>query len=495
MSKFKNAKALALGQGITFLASFLLLPYLSRALPIGDYGTYGQTILYIGIFKAIALLGLNKVIFIYLSKYDDKGIVYTNNLFIVFCLGLIIAIITNLSAPIISVLFENTKLILPIKIYSFIIPFETTFTCFSSILVHENKSKLLASIAVVSNLIKYLFLFVIIQYTINFNYIFWGLLAASSIQLMLVVLFSKISFLWKKISSSVWLPQIKLGVPLGLTSIIGTLYYITDGFIVSLVLSPEEYAILRNGAFQIPFISTLYSIIGIVLMKDISDFIQNNNYGEIINLKSRAIAIAVVLIFPITLYSIIFASYWIPFMFTSLYSGSIIVFMIYNIMTLFRITDYENIIVLSENGSRLPSIYIKSFLLNVLLSLPLTYFLGPSGSAFASILSFLYLIFALTSINLNILKARLSELINLNHVLKISLIIFTSAFTTILFFKIISTQYNLSFILPILVLLLLSFTYHILLKANFISDKDKHIVFKNIPIQPIKLFCIKQYCK
>lgn len=495
MNKFNNAKALALGQGITVLASFLMLPYLSRSLPKFEYGSYGQVIFYISVFNSIALIGLNKVIFIYLSKSIKKEITYTNNLFACLLMGSILTGICALSSPLISMSFKNPTIIIPVIIFSFTIPFETLFTCYSSILVNENKSSLLAFSSVVASLIKYSSLFLVIQYTDSFLLIFICMLLASIFQLLLVVVLSKITLEFDKISSEHWKNQIKMGIPLGLTSIIGTIYYVTDGFIVSSILSTEDYAVLRNGAFQIPFISTLYTIIGIVLMGDIGAYIQNQEKSKIVSLKARAISLAIIVIYPVTIFLIVFANHWIPYLFTSLYQGSVVIFMIYNIMTLFRITSYESIIVLSEKGALLPPIYIKSFLINVLLSVPLTYYMGPSGSAIATIVSFLYLIVCLTQLNLSYLKVPLSDLVNLKHLAQITIIVLIIALSPYVLGRLVNLNHFGPWLLPIIVFILLGLTYHILFKSNYVKRKDKISFFDVIPIPLVKQFCVDLYCK
>jgi len=319
-------------------------------------------------------------------------------------------------------------------------------------------------------------------------------LTASIFQFILIAGLAKLSLDFSKISVLNWKSQIKLGIPLGLSSIIGTLYYLTDGFIVSFILNEEEYAILRNGAFQIPFISTIYSIIGIALMSDISNYIQNQEKSKIVLLKSRAISLAIVVIYPITIFLIVFAKHWIPYLFTSVYQGSVLIFMVYNIMTLFRVTSYESIIVLSENAALLPAIYTKSFLINVLLSVPLTYYLGPLGSAIATILSFFYLIKFLTKLNLEYLNVPISDLVNLKHLTQITAICILLSLCPYGLNFIINMNQISQWLLPITVSIMLALTYHLLFKSNYIIEKDKESFFKMIPIGIIKQFCFKQYC-
>lgn len=495
MSKFNNAKALALGRGLTVLTSLILLPYLSRSLPISVYGSYGQVLFYIEIFKAFALFGLNKVVFIYISKSANVHEAYSNNIFASFFAGSILAIVCIISSTFISGIFDNPLLVLPISIYAITIPFDTCYLCYSSLLVNEMKSKLLSWIAILSNILRAALLLIIIQHVHNLVYIFLGLTFLSIVQCLATVYFSKIYMKIRLVKYKSWMAQVKQGFPLGLTSIMGTLYYLTDSLVVSSILTSQDYAILRNGAFQIPFISTLYSIVGLVLMRDLSDFVQKNDLRGIISLKSRAILLTCIIIFPITIFLIVYAKYWLPFLFSSVYAGSVLVFMIYNIMTLFRVTNYENVIVLSENGNKLPIIYLSSFLINVICSIPLTYLYGPSGSAVASIFSFLFLISFLTNLNLKYLQAKVTDFISSKQFFKIAT---PSLFLSVGPYLVIENLLSLK--IPIWstvlsIFLLLGLTYHLILKSRIVKFNDLESLIKIVPVPFIQKLLITQYCK
>lgn len=495
MSKINNAKALALGQGLSVLTSLLLLPYLSRSLSVDIYGSYGQVLFYVDVFKAFALLGLNKVVFIYISKNTNLQEVYSNNIFASFFAGLALAIICAMTSIFIANLFDNPLLVFPICIYSISIPFNTCFTCYSSLLVNEGKSKLLSWISILTNLFRAFVLLIIIQYMQSLIYIFIGLAVLSILQWFCIVYFSKIKVDRTLVKLKSWTTQIKEGLPLGLTSIMGTLYYLTDSFVVSSILTSQDYAILRNGAFQIPFISTLYSIIGLVLMKDLGAHLLKKDFKSVINLKSRAIIVSCVVVFPVTIFLIVFAKFWIPFLFSSLYQGSVIIFMIYNIMTLFRITSYENIIVLSEKGHKLPLIYVGSFLANLILSIPLTYLYGPGGSAVASIISFLFLITLLTRINLDLLNAKISDFISLKQVLLIALPSLILSVIPYVYFNFYTVSHISIWISVVLIGALLALTYHIILKSKVVSSSDIQSLLQIIPIPIIQKYLKHQYCE
>ena len=63
MSISVKVLALIISQGINAVVAILFLPYLSRALSVVEYGTYGQTILITNIATVLLACGLGKVIY------------------------------------------------------------------------------------------------------------------------------------------------------------------------------------------------------------------------------------------------------------------------------------------------------------------------------------------------------------------------------------------------------------------------------------------------
>ena len=67
------------------------------------------------------------------------------------------------------------------------------------------------------------------------------------LQFLIINYFTKVSLAIRAFDWGIVKRHIIAGFPLGLTSILGVLYYMVDSFIVSAMLSPEDYAILKTG--------------------------------------------------------------------------------------------------------------------------------------------------------------------------------------------------------------------------------------------------------
>ena len=447
-----------------------------------DYGTYGQTSFYVDVFKALALLGLNKVIFIYLGNgvYTKEAVV-RSNIFATLAMGVVGALLCIISSPIASYSFSNPNIWLLVSLYSVSIPFQIGIISLSSVLVFENKTKNLSTISVLSNLLRYLLIIASIHLTHNLFILFIAILLSYIVQfigLYLQVDYPLFSF--KTLDKKHIFEQIKHGIPLGITSLLGTVYYFIDSFLVSTLLKTESYAVYRNGAFQVPFISSIYGIVSMVLLADITSFYHKRQFKEILALKRKVIYNSAGIIYPITIFFMVFSTTIINSLFSKRYMLSASVFAIYNTMTLFKIVDYEDLIVISKKTYKLPIIYGISVLLNIVLSLFLINWLGVDGAAWATILSFLFVAFVLLKSCASIIESRLIDFFDYK---KLGLITLLSILATLpLKLLMVYFPINIFIFIPIMGFLIV-FTYHLFLTYKLVDTFfiEKIIIHDSVP--------------
>lgn len=112
-------------------------------------------------------------------------------------------------------------------------------------------------------------------------------------------------------------------------SFIGVLNGYVDQLMVSIILSAREYANLKIGAFQIPFIGVITGSLLTVMIPIISKLFRDNKTDEIIETWKLSIEKATVLLVPVVIFCLIFADDIIIVFFGTKYSPAIIVFQVY----------------------------------------------------------------------------------------------------------------------------------------------------------------------
>ncbi len=429
---------LILVQGINTFLSFIFLPYLSRALSVEDYGTYGQTLLIVNIVFVGFSFGLGKIIYTYFSDpKQDNNEVFISNLYVAVLSGIFAILIFLPLVGFTSNLFDNQNIEPLLLIYILSVPFSIAYLTVNASLIFFDKVSLVAKIAVFTNILKILLIIIAIQILNSILAIFYFLLFISFLQFSIGIYFSKkiFSFSSKKFKLNLALEQLKYGLPLGLTSILGVMFKSTDSFMISSTMSVSDYAIYRNGAFEIPFLATLYSSISAIVLPSISNLFYNEDYNKILFLKKRVINNSFAIIFPILIFFIFYSEDIIITYLSSTYKDSSSIFAVYSLILLFRINDYEDIFVVSKNANKMLYIYLIAFILNLILNYFFIINFGSVGAALATLISIFFIALSSMILSSKIINKNVLDFFDFNLLLKTSFIYVTSFFILAIVFS------------------------------------------------------------
>lgn len=423
-SKSLQFFALTFAEGINVLLGFLFLPYLSRALSVSDYGTYGQVLMLLTLLQGIFALGLSKMIFVYLAndQYPARAS-FAANVAASLMAGVVAVFFLWLLAPFVAVYFENTKLPALVNIGAWMVPAGMLSASLNATLIYYQRVKQSAIISVVCNLLKIIGVVLAIQYYASLSLVFAVLVGVEVIRSSLFwrSLPHNLSA-WVKPSWSLIKLQIKAGWPLGITALLGVAFYSIDGYMVSALLDVEQYAIYRNGAFQLPFISSIYGAVAAILLPDVSRLFFKQQFQEIVALKKKASTNTAMLIFPPLVFCIVFAEPLITTYLSEAYRASYPIFMLYNLILLLRFSSYDDLFIASQNNRKMPPIYLGALLLNILLNSLLIPSLGALGAALASVCSFYLLVSLLLYKGTKLIKASMLAFFDVGKLVKVLLL-------------------------------------------------------------------------
>ena len=460
-----------------------MLPYLARSLSKTDYATYGQSLLIVVTMTTIISAVFNKSLYLFLAgENKNNNAVLSSNLFIALLVSIGFVIGTYTVAPQISSLFGNINIQYCIRIYVFSILSSTLYTIINSYLIFKGRVKVSSSISVVSNLIKVCVLYWVINNTNSIESIFWVLLFISVAQLITALFFvlPRLTGI-SKAHIALGLQQAKLGLPLGLSAMIGTFILQADAFMISTMLNQEAYAMYRNGAWEIPLISTIYASISIIILPEITTLWKKQEFQLIRSLKSTAILSTACITFPILGYLLINSENIIVLLFSSTYQASWTVFAIFNLALLVRINDYSDIIIASGKTKLISQYYLIAFILNLILNYVLIVYFSYVGAAIATLFSLLCLAILQGRKSVRLLNTSVNDLFQMKKILIVLLIsivlyglisIGVSQIITPLFLKLIFGG-----------LLYFPLIYYIIYKLGFIHPKLISTFQKMIPFQ------------
>ncbi|MBK8547496.1 MAG: oligosaccharide flippase family protein [Saprospiraceae bacterium] len=133
-------------------------------------------------------------------------------------------------------------------------------------------------------------------------------------------------------------------IPLVTASLWGMAIKYADQFYISNYFGPEVYAEFSNGFIDIPFVGMITSSASVVLMPLFSNYIYNNDSNKLVQTLQNTIKKSALIIYPITIFCLMFSKEIMETLFSKSYSISGIYFKINIYLNFFNIIVFTPII-------------------------------------------------------------------------------------------------------------------------------------------------------
>lgn len=177
-----------------------------------------------------------------------------------------------------------------------------------------------------------------------------------------------------------------LSLPLGLSTIMGSLAKHLDQWIISSMLAPEAFAVYTRGAQELPLIGTITGSISTVIIVDLTKAAKEKDYSTAVSLFRRVSEKSSLLLMPIMVFFMVAARPLISFLYTDAYLDAVSVFQIYLLYLPIRVTVYTPFLIALGRSRFILYKTIFELLLNVGISILLVTLLGAKGAALGTIL-------------------------------------------------------------------------------------------------------------
>tara|TARA_B110001452_G_C15230012_1_gene426118 strand:+ start:315 stop:1754 length:1440 start_codon:yes stop_codon:yes gene_type:complete len=384
---FKRVKHLIFNQGVSTLINLLFAPYLARAMSYEMFGTYGQAILIIDLFKSIVISGISQIIITYFDKaISSRPTIIKSLIPIILCVSIFLVICVLLLKGAIAYWFNNDILISVLAIYCLSIPFESFYNILRTILIVENKTSILVYISTITVILKAVLVVISVQYFNSLNIVFISLVSISIFQMFIGLLLIPKSYIKYGITNiKLGYKVFKSSIPVGLANLIAFLILYTDGIMISSMLSVDQYAIYRNGVIELPFISIVYTSICSGVSPEISKYISEENYEKVVYIKRKIMTHLAVIIYPFIIFIGFYYSHIIEVYLSIKYIDSGIIFAIFNLTLFVKINQHYDILIYKDKSRYMLYILGLSFLLNIALNYLLILKFGSIGAVISTV--------------------------------------------------------------------------------------------------------------
>lgn len=394
----KKVLVFSVAQIITIAINFLVSPYLSRALPKEDYSAFNQVIVVIGLTGVLFAFGIQSVAFLFFSRKDaDQEKVVSTMQTGLLILGLVSSISLFLFSFTAGSFFGNDDMAGYIRLCSPAVLFTFINTYLQGVLVYNGRAKYVAFLSVAQAVFTVFFLYISLNNWKSVPHaLFFAQVAAPFLGLTLAFpvarqyMIRRIGF-FKESAAKI----LKVSVPLYITSLLGSSYIYFSAFFVILVLGDIQYADYRNGAVEIPFISTVAFSVSAILLPDLNKYFHEGKKELAFELKRKIINQCIFLLYPVIVFFIVYHYEFIVSYFSEKYADSALVFAIYSFTCFVRINDYQDVLITAGKSPYILKSNVIYFLTNIVLVVLLGYLFGIYGVAVAASVSVFILAYIL----------------------------------------------------------------------------------------------------
>lgn len=181
---------------------------------------------------------------------------------------------------------------------------------------------------------------------------------------------------------------IRFALPVGVTELISNINNRFDRFLI-IPLGAIAYAEYTAGSWQVPIIPSLAYAVGVAYGPRFSELFKENRLKEAVGVWREQASKTSLLVVPISLVFVVAAEETITLFFTADYINGASVLRLYALMTMGRITAFGTILVAAGKPRYVFRAALIAFLSNVVISVPLVYFIGFNGPALGTMLAFI----------------------------------------------------------------------------------------------------------
>lgn len=482
-NKANKVLVFSFSQVINLIINFFVSPYLARALPKSEYSAFNQVIVIIGLSGVIFSFGLQAIVFLILSKkenHQEKIISTLQGMLLI--LASLSAIFLFFFSFFAYSLFDNSAIPTTLRVCSLATFFTFINNYLLSILIFNNETKYVAFFSVLTSIFSVSFIYISLNFWHSIKTaLFFSQVLAPMVSIILATFIVK-RYLLLRIRIH-WQSAKKLlavSLPLYFTSLLGSSYVYITSFFVIFLIGDIDYANYRNGAVEIPFISTVAFSVSSVLLPDLNKYFHEGNKNAALELKKKIINQCIYLLYPVIIFFIVYNYEFIVSYFSMKYSESAVIFAIYSFTCFVRINDYQDVLITAGKSPYILKANIFYFVINLVLVLAFGLGFGIKGVAVAASLSVFSLAYMLLKKDAEIFQIRISAFFEGKNIL---VLVFGSFIFSVLI-KLLLSHFSSNHLLVFIIAAAIYFPviYISILRKGLLVDSLTNIIVAKVPV-------------
>ncbi|MDQ6755855.1 MAG: oligosaccharide flippase family protein [Bacteroidota bacterium] len=332
------------GRAMPVIILFLITILYSRHLSYDNYGKFQSIWMYTNIINVFISFGITSVLlssnlsflFAFIKRHAIKII-----FFYFFQWIIVLAVFfwygKNFSS--------STKFLLIV----FII-IQNVITILETLQIKNHKEKFVFSINFIYAMLFFAWHYYILLNGFHLDNLIKGIIIISLIKAFLLFFFKK-NYVAVSAESGGDDSFMKHWIYLGLNDMFGVLAKWIDKLFLLYLLTAADFAVFFNGSFEIPLFALLVSVVGSVLLIDISSKVSEKQ--NVIQIFNEGFRILSLIVFPLFLFLFFFRVELFAIFFKHKYDASLPIFLISIFILPVRINNYSSILQCYSSGKKI----------------------------------------------------------------------------------------------------------------------------------------------
>jgi O-antigen/teichoic acid export membrane protein len=395
----------AMGSLSSFALGIVSAAILSRYFDKAEYGTYRQILYVYNTLLVVFSAGLPRVFSYFLARYpleQGKHIVWKVSK-LLFYFGTLFSIVLFGSSGLIAQILKNPELEIGLKYFSPIPMLLMPTLGIEGIFSTYKKTIYIAIYNTISRILMLLCIVLpVILLKGTYLYAIYGWVAVSFLSLIFAWYFKGIPFknVIAEKANLRYKEIFSYSIPLVIASIAGIALKSADQFYISRYFGAEVFAEFANGFIELPLVAMITGATSVVLMPVFSKtFHEKGNLNELINTWNNALNKSALIIYPLVVFFIMFATQIMVIIYSEKYKTSAIYFQINMVLNFFNIIVFAPLF-LSMGKTRIYAIvhivaaiiiWILGYILIVIFNNPIAIAISSTSIRVIMILFFIHL--------------------------------------------------------------------------------------------------------
>ncbi|MFT6733281.1 MAG: O-antigen/teichoic acid export membrane protein [Polaribacter sp.] len=403
----------SISKSLKHVGVFILAIFLTRYFTKYEYGTYIQIMLIANTAIYLAIFGIPSSVYYFLPRSKEKKRMMKNTISILFLVSILASICIYFSMDIIANKMNNVSLTDYAWIIAAFILFQIPIKLYEPFMITSKNVLRFVAVNATFNLgfLLVILIPVLLDWTLHevFLSLFYFFIA------QLIAIYIMIFYTYLQLEDDPDGEEYEIGkqlsysLPIGFSGAISQLGVAVDKIIVSGYYNPEELAVYTRGAMEIPMLNVIANSLGNILMPRFVEEYRLGNIDTVVSLWHSSIRMMAMFIYPTLVFFLLTADHLIPFLFTDAYIDSVVIFQVYILGLVTRITSYDAIVRAVGKTKILFKMAVLAVLLNIFFTVALIELIGIVGAPLATVLvgtslRFGYLIIITKILNINMMS-------------------------------------------------------------------------------------------